>query len=303
MRHHRVTLCRLQKLASTTPDCVVFFLGGSLPSSALIHMRQLGLLGMLARLGENSILQQLGRDVLLSVKSRSWFHGIRSICQQYDLPDPLLTLQTPPGKETWKRMCKAKILSWWEQRLRGEAALLSSLPYFRPSHMSLSSPHPMWSMAETPFEVGKACTVASMLSGRYVTDHRARHWSNINPSGYCQLCTITRRPATPGTLEHMLLACPVLADTRKKAASHWKQKLSEYPSLLPIIKHHTLAPGQAGVELTMQLLLDPSTCPMVITAVQASGIGVLSHLLHMTRTWCHSHHLKRRKLLKLYNII
>ena len=142
-----------------------------------------------------------------------------------------------------------------------------------------------------------------MLSGRYVTDHRARHWSNINPSGYCQLCTITRRPATPGTLEQMLLACPVLADTRKKAASLWKQKLSEYPSLLPIIKHHTLAPGQAGVELTMQLLLDPSTCPMVITVVQASGIGVLSHLLHMTRTWCHSHHLKRRKLLKLYNII
>ena len=200
-------------------------------------------------------------------------------------------------------MCKAKILSWWEQRLRGEAALLSSLPYFRPSHMSLNSPHPMWSLAETPFEVGKSCTVASLLSGCYVTDHRARHWSNINPSGYCQLCTMTRRPATPGTLEHMLLACPVLADTRKKAASHWKQRLSEYPCLLPIVKHHTLAPGQAGVELTMQLLLDPSTCPMVITAVQASGIGVLSHLLHMTRTWCHSHHLKRRKLLKLYNII
>ena len=54
LRHHRVTLCRLQKLAKTTPDCVVYFLSGSLPSTALMHLRQLGLLGMLARLGDSS---------------------------------------------------------------------------------------------------------------------------------------------------------------------------------------------------------------------------------------------------------
>ena len=51
LRHHRITLCRLQKLSKTTPDSVVYFLAGSLPSTALIHLRQLGLLGMLARLG------------------------------------------------------------------------------------------------------------------------------------------------------------------------------------------------------------------------------------------------------------
>ena len=181
--------------------------------------------------------------------------------------------------------------------------MLDSLSYFKASHMSLSSPHPMWTMAESPYEVGKACTVASMLSGRYVTDHRARHWSTSNPSGYCQLCLLTRHHAILGTLEHQLLKCPVLRDTRSKSISHWTEYLLDKPSLLPIVRHHTLTPGPEGVKLQMELLLDPSTCPMVIKAVQVSGNGILSHLLYLTRTWCHSHHIKRRKLLKLYNII
>ena len=131
-RHHRVTLCRLQKLPSTSPDCVVFFLAGSLPSTALLHLRQLGLLGMLARLGTESILQQVGRQVLLSDgKGKSWFLQVRAITQQYGLPDPLMILQSPPSKESWKRQCKAMVISFWEERLRGEATLLPSLTYFK----------------------------------------------------------------------------------------------------------------------------------------------------------------------------
>ena len=36
--------------------------------------------------------------------------------------------------------------------------------------------------------------------------------------------------------------------------------------LSPIITHHTKTPGLYGEKLRMQLLLDPSTCPMVIAA-------------------------------------
>ena len=302
-RHHRVTLCRLQKLASTTPDCVVYFLAGTLPICALLHLRQLGLLGMLARLGESSILQQHGRQVLLKTKSRSWFHEIRSICQQYDLPDPLLTLQSPPSKDPWKRLCKAKVVSWWEEKFRGEASLLSSLSFFRSAYMSLNHPHPLWTTSETPYEVEKACTVANMISGRYVTDHRARYWSSSNPLGHCQLCLSKSYPATPGTLEHLLLHCPVLSETRENAISLWRKYLADKPALHPIVQHHTGTPGLEGIQLHMQLLLDPSTCPMVISASQDLGKGVVSHLNYLSRTWCHSHHHKRRKLLKLYNII
>ena len=36
-RHYKLTLCRLQKLPLTTPDCVIYFLAGSLPASVLLH--------------------------------------------------------------------------------------------------------------------------------------------------------------------------------------------------------------------------------------------------------------------------
>ena len=220
MRHHRITLCRLQRLPKTTPDCVVYFLAGTLPSTALIHLRQLGLLCMLARLGDTSALQQVGRGALLHGSPyKSWFQQLRSVTEQYSLPDPLFILQSPPSKESWKKQCKSMVVSWWEQRLRGEASLLPSLSYFQPSFMSLNKPHPMWTMADNPHEVSKATTVATMLSGRYVTDHRARYWSSSNPQGFCQLCLITGQPRTLGTLEHMLLRCPVLADIRSRSMS------------------------------------------------------------------------------------
>ena len=51
------------------------------------------------------------------------------------------------------------------------------------------------------------------------------------------------------------------------------------PYLSPIIIHHTKTPGLYGEKLNMQLLLDPSACPMVIAAAQTLGDGVVSHLL------------------------
>ena len=89
-KHYKLTLCRLQKLPVTTPDCVVFFLAGSLPLTAILNLRQLGLLGMLARLGEESVLQQLGRLALLPGGNKnSWFVQVRYLTTQYHLPDPL----------------------------------------------------------------------------------------------------------------------------------------------------------------------------------------------------------------------
>ena len=133
MRHHKTTLCmcRLQKCPKTTPVCVVFFLAGTLPSTALIYLRQLGLLDMLARLGDSSVLQSIGRGALLSnTPYISWFQQLRSVSEQYGLPDPLFILQSQPSKESWKNKCRAMVTSWWEQRLRGEASLLPFFPLF-----------------------------------------------------------------------------------------------------------------------------------------------------------------------------
>ena len=64
--HFKLTVSRLQKLPLNTPECVIFFLSGNLPATAIVHLRMLSLLGMISRLGTASILQQIGRKTLLS---------------------------------------------------------------------------------------------------------------------------------------------------------------------------------------------------------------------------------------------
>ena len=161
----------------------------------------------------------------------------------------------------------------------------------------------IWSMAESPYEVSKAVTVANMVSGRYVTDHRARHWSSKNSEGICQLSQIFGFPSVPGSLEHQLLSCQALTEVRSQSVSLWSSYMVDKPMLLPIISAHTLSPGPEGVKLHMQLLLDPTASPLVISAVQAHGKSILIHLLYLARTWCHANHVRRRRLLRLYNII
>ena len=142
IHHHlKVHLERILKLHKSTPECVVIFLDGSLPASALLHLKMLGLLGMIAHLGRDNILHQHGCQVLLSNSpGKSWFSTLRSICKDYGLPDPLLVLQSPPSKDSWKRMTKSKVIDFWEVRYRAQATLLPSLRHFNSNYMSLTSP-------------------------------------------------------------------------------------------------------------------------------------------------------------------
>jgi hypothetical protein len=52
---YKNTLQRLMKLHDRTPDCAVYFLAGSLPATALLHLRQLSLLNMISHLEGNTL--------------------------------------------------------------------------------------------------------------------------------------------------------------------------------------------------------------------------------------------------------
>lgn len=311
-RHYRHVICRMQKLPLTTPRCVVFFLAGTLPAVAIIHLRMLSLLGMIARSEATSILQKIGRSSLLNTSNNrnkySWFFRVRLVAYQYSLPDPLLVLQEPMEKAKWKSLCRSKVISYWEQKLREESDNLTSLKFFSPQYMSLREPHPLWQYPESGYEVSKAATVALMLSDRYSSDYHARHWSRTNPSGFCQLCRASQHssgtgnvidpPNLPlGTIEHLLISCPSLSQTREKCRAFWLEYIVDKPVLQDLILFN------GSCDPNVQLLLDPSSCPNVIQAVQKTGSGLLGHLLYLSRTWCHSLHVRRRKTLKLLNII
>ena len=296
--HHKTTLQRVQRLLPATPECVVMFLAGSLPATGILHLRMLGLLGMIARLGPTNILHQHGRHLLLSAKpdspSKSWFLTLRQLSAKYGLPDPLLILQSPPSAAYWKTFCKSKVIDWHEQKLRGEANLLPSLPFFNPRYMSLSAPHPIWTSANSPYEVSKAVIASRMLSGRYRTDKLSRHWVPDNPDGLCRLPGCS---GEEGNLQHILLHCPALSTSRANMIKLWSAFMVSRPNLLPIIHKYTIQEPN----MMLQLLLDATSLPLVISSNKLSP-GTLQQCLYLGRTWCFSTHIARTKLFQQLNI-
>ena len=128
-----------------------------------MDLRMLSLLGMISRLGQTALIQKVGRHMIISRNSKSWFNKVHSLCSQYLLPYRPQLFQNPLNKESWKNMCRSKVISFWEDKLRLEAECLSSLHFFKPQLLSLTRPHPMWKAPDNSHEVKKAVTVATML--------------------------------------------------------------------------------------------------------------------------------------------
>ena len=272
-----------------TPRSIVHFLSGSLPGEAIIHLRMLGIFGMVARLTADP-LRIHARNVLTTAKSssKSWFIQIRNICLKYDLPHPLIILDTQPGKKAYSKLITAKVISYWENRLRGEAALLSSLVNFKPEYMSLKKPHPIWLTAgSNPYEISKAIQQARFLSGRYRTEGLAKHWTK-NKSGFCQSSSCL---SVVETVEHILLHCSAYASCKKSLYSLWLSATN------PIVLGLVLEALTSETAYLLQFILDCSVLPTVINATQQFGFIILEELFYLTRTWCFSVHKQRMKML------
>ena len=160
--------------------------------------------------------------------------NIQDRCLKYDLPTPLAPLQSLPPKYSLKAFVKAHVVDFWEHRLRSEAATHHSLVYFKPNFMSLLHPHPIWTTCgSNSFEVNKAITQARMLSGRYLTDQLAHHWTN-NRAGICLLKACSNQAL--GSLEHIILHCPALHATRQKLIDLCLEVASKYPPVKAVIE-------------------------------------------------------------------
>ena len=105
-QHHKDSIRNIQRLLAFTPRTVICFLAGSLPGTAILHLRQLSIFGMICRLNEN-ILHKHATNIFnySTIASKSWFSQIRDLCLLYSLPHPdrsdILTdiVQNPPNTQ------------------------------------------------------------------------------------------------------------------------------------------------------------------------------------------------------------
>ena len=295
--HYKITLENVQKLHQRTPSPFVYFMAGSLPGQAILHLKQLSLFSMICRLPEDP-LNLHARYILVSAKpsTNSWFQQIRNLCLQYQLPHPIQLLDHPLKKESFKNLAKSRVLDFWERKLRQEASSLDSLSFFHPTHMSLSKPHPLWTTAgSSPYEINKACVQAQMLSGRFRTERLCRFWSD-NKEGFCLAPTCEEEPED---IIHILTGCRSLEDSRRRLRATWLSTAASNPYIHQLLVQILATPQPKFC----QFVLDPSTNPEVINLNQNYGNNILKDLFYLTRTWCHTMYRERLKILGRYNLL
>ena len=261
-------------------------------------MRQLGLLYMIAKLGPTHVLHHHAIYILHHRIPTSWFSQVREITLLYSLPDPLVTLTSPPTKAVWKSAVKSAVCRHWHDKLVAEAATLPSLCHLRTPFLPLGrGSHPVWHTCGPSSSAVRAATIqARMLSGRYRTDWLRRHWGP-GETGACRLpsCTSPR-----GDLVHLLSgACPALAPTLARTLCHAINLLSPFSIIIHTIQDALLKEPE---EVT-SFLLDPSTFSSVIPLTQQHGKEILVLLFRFSRAWVWAAHRQSFRLLGLHQYL
>lgn len=295
--HFQTTLQNIQKLHDKTPRPIVYFLAGSLPGEAILHQRQLGLFSMICHL-KGDPLQLHAKYVLTSASqsAQSWFQQIRKLCLKYQLPHPLILLENPPKKESFKKLVKTKITEYWQHTLVSEIESLSSLQHFNPHYHSLLTPHPVWTTAgSSSYECNKSVILGRMISGRYRTESLCRHWSQTNKNGFCLATTCHE---VVEDLEHLLILCPALQETRDGIFRMWLNKTSHLPELQTLLRNLI----RSNPEEKISFILDPMSRPELICLHQNIGQKLLDLVFYLTRTLVYYIHRQKMMSLGRWNI-
>ena len=292
-QHHKTIISNLQHLFPLTPNPVVYFLAGTLPGTALVHLRQLSVFGMITRMSSSNIIYKHAKNFFTfnTTSPKSWFNQLRDVCAQYSLPHPSKLLEDPPSKDAYRKLVRKKVIDYWEQKLRHEASLLKSLEFFKPEFMSLTKPHPIWSTTgPSPTKIVMASVQSLLISGRYRTESLLSHWVP-NSNGHCKL---TDTCNTTEDINHFLKICPALDIARHKLCNFTESYCISHPDISNIVSKYCTPESH----LFTQFLIDCSTIPEVIIAVQKSQQNVLiTHIFNITRIWCYTLHRERMKIL------
>ena len=130
-QYHKNCLQKLMKLPDRTPSSSIYFLAGSLPNTALLHLRQFSLFDMICHMPESPLHVIVKESLITSNKlAKSWSQCVRDLSIQYQLPHPLTLLDAPMASISYKKLCKIQVQDYWHRKLSCDA-MITSLKYLR----------------------------------------------------------------------------------------------------------------------------------------------------------------------------
>ena len=215
----------------------------------------------------------------------------------YSLPDPIVILNDPPSKFSWKKIITNQVSSHWHQRYCDEVSHRSSLCSLRPAFLPLNGkPHPLWSSCQSSPTAVRAATIqARILTGRYHTDLLRSKWDGND--GTCRLPGC----GTPEADSVHLLSgqCEALKPYLNASFQHNLQSLLDYPDLHSV----TLSLIHGTPFSWVRYLLDPSCEKEVIQISQLKGEEYIWPLFKLSRSMVWTMHKYRLKMLGLETFV
>ena len=215
---HLKVLRAILKYSQYSPVVSLYFLLGELPMEASLHLNVFALFWNIWVNPETKVFEVMKYILKMSDNSSlTWSAHVRILFQLYNLPDPLLLLDSPPWpSERWKNHTKVVVTSHHEANLRHKAARNFKLQYFNVQATGLSGRlHPVLSWVQTTQDVDLVRPHVKMLGGDYLCYATLAHDRGIDP--FCRLCSqLSHHPTPAEDMVHLLTRCRATADTRDR---------------------------------------------------------------------------------------
>ena len=207
---------------------------------------------------------------------------VKSILEQYDLPSCYDLLQNPPGKLTWKELVKRTVNSYWDNKLKLEAASKSSLKYVNIDRLSIGKTHLIWSSAgQNTHAITKASIKCRMLLGVYTLQANRHKFNQYEVEPTCPLCK-----QGPEDRTHFLVQCQHLTSIRQPFIDALSKAIEE------------MSPG-----LYQQITSEPTQLTQIILDCSSSHLVLpqfYNRLECISRGLCYALHIARSTALDIH---
>jgi hypothetical protein len=248
---YRKILKRILSIPTNTADPAVYIMAGAIPIESRIHKLALGVYANTCRT-TNSIEREIAERQLgtKAINNNSWFSKLKQILAIYELPSSHNILDLPPTKNAWKKMVNKAVNEYWIEHIKKMSTYFKSLYYLNASNYSNGKAHAALVSVQTSARgLARLPVKLRLMMGTYYlqSNKAAFNQNRIGPT--CLVCQME-----PETLEHFLLDCNVLAETREPYIAELNVLIKECHSCVKCTCNTT----NTSI-LNLRSILDPST--------------------------------------------
>jgi hypothetical protein len=264
---------------------MVYILAGAIPIESRIHKLDLGMYANICRT-TNSIEREIAESQLgmKSINDNSWFSKRKQILAIYELPSSHNILDLPPTKHAWKKMVNKAVDEYWIEQIKKMSTYFKSLGYLNASNYSNGKAHAALASVQTSArDIASLPVKLRLMTGTYYLQSNKAIFNQNRIDPTCLVCQME-----PETLEHFLLDCKVLVETREPYISELNVLIKECHSCVKCNTTNTFI-------LNLRSILDPST---VCCGCDCNCLKTLYTFEHVTRRLCFALNTKRNNILK-----